>query len=122
MLSDSKFTFSSSSFKMTSFSSNSSSFSLSFVLSNIKLFASCLLSSSLNLRNSFAVKDCFCKGVTCLSSSVRISEILIRLFLSFSSFLIATFFLLLYFVMPAASSKSSLLSSGFPEIILSTCP
>ena len=53
---------------------------------------------------------------------VRISVTRTRFWCSSSSFLIVVFFLRLNFTIPAASSKSSRRSSGFPLRILSICP
>ena len=104
-------------------SSCSPAFKLSFLslsVSFTNILISWFLNSSLNLRYSLAVFDCSSKGPTCLESSDNMSFTLSRFSLSFSSFFSAKSFLLLYFVIPAASSKSSLLSSAFPLNIFST--
>ena len=62
---------------------------------------------------------CFSNGPTCLVSSDKISSTRTRLFFSSSRFFSAAAFLFLYFTIPAASSKSSRLSSGLPLSILS---
>ena len=104
------------------FPSNSfiSSWIRSYSIRNI--FTSWTLSSSRNARYCFAFAACFSRGSTCFSISERISSILSRLCFSSSRFFCAAAFLLLYLTIPAASSKSSRLSSGFPLSILSICP
>jgi len=80
------------------------------------------LSSSLSLRYSLAFSAWCSSGPTCFSSSASISLTRTRLLLSSSSFFCAAALRLLNFTIPAASSKSSLLSSGFPLKILSIWP
>ena len=73
-------------------------------------------------RYSLATSDCFSKGPICFSSSARISFTRTRFCLSSSNFFTDIFFRFLNFTIPAASSNSSLRSSGFPLKILSICP
>ena len=87
-----------------------------------KRFTSKRFSSSRSLKYSFAVSACFARGPTCFSSSLRISDTRTRFCFSSSSFFWAIAFLRLNFTIPAASSKSSLRSSGRPLKILSICP
>ena len=96
-----------------------------FLISSLSIknaLTSLILRSCLSLRYSLAFSDCFSSGPTCFSSSFSISLTRTRFSLSFSSFLIEAAFLLLNLTIPAASSKSSLLSSGRPLNILSICP
>ena len=88
-------------------------------LSRRNALTSLVFKSSFNLRYSLAFSDCFSNGPTCFSSSDKMSFTRTRLSRSCSSFFIAAAFLLLNFTIPAASSKSSLLSSGLPLNILS---
>ena len=78
--------------------------------------------SPLYRRYFLATSDCFSKGPTCFSSSDKMSLTRERFSLSAANdFSVAALFFL-YLTIPAASSKSSRLSSGFPERIRSTCP
>ena len=85
-------------------------------------FTSYFFKSSFKRRYSFAASDCFARGPTCFSSSVRISVTRTRFCFSSSSFFWAMAFLRLNFTIPAASSKSSRRSSGLPLNILSIWP
>ena len=102
-----------------------SSSAISFLIrsvSNKNALTSYFFKSDFKLRYSFAFSDCTCNGPTCFSSSDKISLTRTRLFLSLSSFLIAAALRRLNLTIPAASSKSSLRSSGLPLRILSICP
>ena len=90
--------------------------------SNRNWLASQTFSSSFNCRYSLAAFDWRSKGSTCFSSSFKISDTRTRLACSSSSFFCAMALRRLYFTIPAASSKSSRRSSGFPLKILSICP
>ena len=85
-------------------------------------FTSNLFISSLSRRYSLADAACFSRGPTCFSSSPRMSETRTRFCFSSSNFFWAMAFLRLNFTIPAASSKSSLRSSGRPLKILSIWP
>ena len=85
-------------------------------------FASRHLNSSRRRKYSFAAAACFSKGPTCFSSSLKISFTRTRFCSSSSSFFSASAFRRLNFTIPAASSKSSLRSSGRPLKILSIWP
>ena len=83
-------------------------------VSKRNILTSYFFNSSLYLRYCLAFSDCFSSGPTCFSSSPRISFTRVRLACSSSNFLTAAAFLLLNLTIPAASSNSSLLSSGLP--------
>ena len=105
---------------ISSFLFISSSCSFNDLLSIKNKLTSYFLRLSLYAKYCLASSDCFLSGPTCFSSSLSISVIRSRFAFSFSSFLRAAIFLLLNLVIPAASSKSSRLSSGLTESILST--
>ena len=85
-----------------------------------------LTSSSFNssrfFKKIFAFSDCFSNGPTCFSSSLRISLTRTRFCFSSSSFFCAVALRFLNFTIPAASSNSSLFSSGLPLRIFSIWP
>ena len=107
---------------MDSFFETDSIWPFNELVSARKRLASRCFKFSFNRRYSLAAWDCFSNGPTCFSSSLKISLTLTRLWRSSSSFFWAMAFLRLNFTMPAASSNSSLRSSGFPLKILSICP
>ena len=86
------------------------------------MLISYVFNSSFFFRYSLAVSACFSRGPSCFSSSARISFTLVRFIRSSSSFLSERFLRRLNLTIPAASSKSSRRSSGFPLRILSICP
>ncbi len=104
------------------FSSKASICSWMRAVSRRNILMSYVLSSSFFFKNSLAFSDCLSKGPICFSSSARISLTRRRFWRSSSSFFTDMFFRRLNLTIPAASSKSSLLSSGFPLRILSIWP
>ncbi len=86
------------------------------------MFTSRFLSSSLYFKYFFAFSACFSRGPVCLPSSESTSSMRKRFCFSSSRFFSARVLRFLYFTIPAASSKSSLRSSGLPLNILSICP
>ena len=93
-----------------------------FRFSNKNNFTSSSFNWSLKSRYSLARSDCFWRGETWRSNSVKISVTLTRFSRSISNDLCVSSLFFLYFTIPAASSKSSLRSSGFPLKICSICP
>ena len=84
--------------------------------------ASQTLSRSFSWRYSLAARDWRSKGPTCFSNSDRMSLTRTRLACSSSSFFWAMALRRLNFTIPAASSNSSLRSSGLPLKIRSIWP
>ena len=78
--------------------------------------------SSLKSKNFFAFSDCFFKGSIFTSISDKISFILKRFTFVCSSFFSESFFLTLYFTIPAASSNIARLSSDLLLNISSIFP
>ena len=72
---------------------------------------SIFLSSCFKSKNFLALSDCCFNGSRFPSISVKISLILSKLSLVLSSFFSDSSFLVLYLTIPAASSKTFLLSS-----------
>ena len=79
-------------------------------------------SSSFFFKYKCAFSDWRSNGANWRSNSERMSLTRTRFSLSCSNFFCAVTFLRLYFTIPAASSKSSRRSSGFPLKIRSICP
>ena len=111
-----------SSFTIVSLFWSSSRAVLSFSVSRRNAFTSSFFNSFLNARYFLAVSDCSLSGPTCFSSSLRMSLTRLRLSLSASSDFSAAALFFLNFTIPAASSKSSRLSSGLPLRIFSIWP
>ena len=113
---------SSSPFVIRSFSSSPRIWSRIRSISSRNMLISYVFNSSFRFRYSLAFSDWRSNGPTCFSSSDRISLTRTRFWRSSSNFLTDILFLRLNLTIPAASSKSSRLSSGLPLKILSICP